>query len=460
MNFLFRNRITISVLLCAVALVVAAVGFAALAAMRPPVAAREPIERVFNVDVFRAEVHSLKEVISGFGTAEPDQEVLLSAKVSGSIESVHPELEVGTAVFAADISMDDSGHSKRRSGDVLVRIDPRPFEERVQRAENQIRETQSEIATLEQQLKNNRKLLDKARTDYKAIEAEHERTTQARQRNAASDSQVTRSLLELQRYRDAVLQYETQADILPLQIESLRRRIETGKREVALARIELDQATVNPPFSGRISEVMVERGQYVQPGQTLMRITDSETVLVPIPLPLHEVMKLQSRVDASDYPRVELAENESDAPRWTGRLVRVAPVADERTRTVKVYVEVDNREFATPLMPGAFVHARIEGPHHESVVAIPRDAIVGGRIFVVDATGTVESRIVSIRHNIQSLALVEEGIAVGEHIVLTNLDMLRSGTQTEIQSERTLQDEFDQGRVRFVQVDDTGLESN
>ena len=55
-----------------------------LASQRPPLAERETVIRVYNVEVFDAERMDLQEVLSAFGTARADREVPITAQVSGS----------------------------------------------------------------------------------------------------------------------------------------------------------------------------------------------------------------------------------------------------------------------------------------------------------------------------------------------------------------------------------------
>ena len=445
------KRVLISIVLSALALTLSGTLYMLLLSLRPPLAAREPVEKTFNIEVFAARAADLEEIISGFGTAEASQEVIVSAQVAGEVLAIHPALEIGTRVTAPDVVVDDTGRSQRLSGDVLVRIDQRTNRQRAEQAESRLAESASEIAALKQELTNNARLLEKARDDLVAVQVEYDRIVRAREQNVASVSEVTRSLLELQQYRDSVLQLETQRDLLPLRIEAARRRQETTRRDLEMARLDLEYTEVRPPFSGRISEVMTDVGQYLRLGEHVVRLTDLQFVQVPVPLPLHDFLKLETKVLAGEQPPVELAANETDRPRWFGRLVRVAPEADARTRTVRVFIEVDNRSSDTPLLPGTFVHARIPGPLYSEVIAIPRDAITGGVVFVV-RDGTVETRQVEVERTLQTISIISSGIRAGDDIVLTNLDMMRDGVLVDVQRRRVLSDELRQQRTRFARL--------
>jgi RND family efflux transporter MFP subunit len=197
---------------------------------------------------------------------------------------------------------------------------------------------------------------------------------------------------------------------------------------------------VRPPFSGVISEKFVELGQHVQPGEPLVRITDVSVVEVPLALPLRDYSKIADTLRTGERPTVQLAVNETEAARWTGEVVRVAPRADEQTRTVSVFVRVQNEQQSVPLLPGTFVQGRIAGPMLQDVLVVPRDAIRNDTI-VVARKGEAAIVPIEVRERVQNLAVVT-GLKPGDLAVLTNLDVLRDKSRVKIGAKRTIKDEL------------------
>jgi len=208
--------------------------------------------------------------------------------------------------------------------------------------------------------------------------------------------------------------------------------------------------------------VFVEVGATVRPGDPLFRLTDVSRVEVPVPLPLSEYARIAPRLERGEPVLAELAENETAAVRWAGEVTRAAPSADQVTRTIDVFVEVDNRKQPAPLLPGSFVHVRIDGPVWRDVLAIPRDALRGDRVFVVvppgggrTEHGTARPRRVVVRRTLQNLAVVDRersGLRPGDRVILTNLDVLTDGAPVRVQSHRRLQDELSRQRVRRAKL--------
>ena len=440
-------RTIVSVVLAAGALLAGLAAFVGLASLKQPPAARDKIVKTYNVEVFSVEPTDLREIISAFGTARADREVIVAAQVAGTIVEVHPRLKVGQAVRAHQ-------ESERLSGDLLVRIDPRTYAERVTQAERRIAEDEAELERVKQEQANNEVLLKQAEEDVQTYREEYDRIRGLAERGVATPNDVTKTRLELQRYEAALLQRKNEQELFPLRIEQLRRRQTTNQSELQVAQLDLNRTEVRPPFEGLLSEVMVEQGQYVRPGDPLLRLTHTGLVEVPVPLTLADYARLGKRVadarETGDAPVVALAENETADPRWKGRLVRVAPEADERTRTIMGYVVVENGSQPVPLLPGTFVNARIEGPLLEDVTVVPRDAIVEGKLFVANGDGTAERREVNVVRTLQTLAIVSGGIKPGEQVILTNLDVIYDGAQVAVQARRALRDEIRKGGVRVA----------
>ena len=154
-------------------------------------------------------------------------------------------------------------------------------------------------------------------------------------------------------------------------------------------------------------------------------------------------------------------------------MARLAPEVDERTRTGRAFIVVENRRQSRPLVPGTFVHARIAGEELDHAIVIPRDAIavdadgqqfvwvMAGQAVSVDSGAQDESAIQARKierrrlpadkiRTFQTLALVDPGVLrKGELVVLTNLDVLADESLVRVpegDAVRTLDNELsDQG---------------
>lgn len=409
---------------------------------KPPVL-RQPVERTYNVEVFEVQSLDLREMVRGFGTSQPDREVVLSAQVAGEVTLIHPQLKVGQAIHA--MSRTAAGEPDESSGDLLVQIDSTSYQARVDQGRRQLAEDQAEMQRLQQEEINLDRLHKTIAADFDDSKREYDKAQLLRKQGVNTDSDLRRAQMELRVHEKTLVQSNNDRDLLPVRRELIQRRHSSHESTLKLAEIELTRTSVRAPFDGIISKVNVEAGQYVRVGDPLVTITDQRIVEVPLPVTLEDYARLLPDVLERRFPVAELAENERAAPRWKGRVVRVSPKADEHTRTAMVFVQVDNSQQASPLLPGTFVQARIEGPILKRAKLVPRDSVLEGKAFV-EKDGVIQQRTINIARTLYNLAIVESGLEPGERIVLTNLDVLFNGAKVKPTVTRNLAEELTRQR--------------
>jgi len=433
------RRTVVSCILISLLLSVGFGGFFYLASLRSRPPSRKKQLRVYQVDLYRVEPRRLQEVITAFGTARSDHQVVLAAQVAGEIVSVHPQLRVGLRI--------PPQQSESRPV-VLVEIDPQVYQQKVTQAQRRLDEDAADLARQAQDAQNNRRLLEKARQDLAVYRKEYERIRGLQAKGVATESDVTKATLELRRYDDQVITLENRKELLPLERQKLLKQQAVHEADLALTRLELGHATVQAPFSGVLGEVHVEQGQYVRLGEALVRLVDDSRIEIPVSLTATDYQRVRGMLDAGREPDVELASEATGSSVWTGRVARLAPEVDERTRTGRAFIVVENRRQSRPLVPGTFVHARIAGEILDEAIVIPRDAIAvdaDGQQFVWVMTARAVAVASSVKdepatqareiqrrrlpaektRTFQTLALVGPGVLKeGELIVLTNLDVL------------------------------------
>lgn len=446
----------ILVLLILAVCVMAAFGLYQNRPEAPEVEAPVPL---LNVDVVKADRVPFREIIYGFGTVTADREVIVAAQISGEVIEVGESLEVGRQVKTTGmISSPTNGQSIPEAGDLLIKIDPDDYLQRQRQAVSRIEEAKTELDRLDVVLESTRRQLAQSKEVLSTLEADLQRKRSAAERRASSETEVSRALLEVQRYQESILQLQNQLDSLPVQKRAAEQRLASSQAEAEQVGNDLERTAILPPFDGVVSEVNVELGQFVRAGEPMFRLTDLSRVEVPVALPLDQFLRLQELKNAGIKPSVILEASDETATTWQGDLVRVAPEADSGSRTVKVFIEVVNRPGQTPLLPGTFVTAAIEGPVTRDKVLIPRESLVDGHVFVVGDDNTVSRRSVTVSKTLQSMAITEDGVQSGDNVVLTNLDLLKNGRAVNVQQQISLQDEVQglrKSRIRLLSDDDS-----
>jgi RND family efflux transporter MFP subunit len=440
-------RSVVSVVLVLLVLGIGVAGFGLLAALRKPPDPREFQDLPLNVEVYRVESHPLREYLEAFGTARADREVVVSAEVSGKIVEVFPNLEVGESVNAKPYPKESASDDAPPAidSDRLVLIEQFGYEKRRDAAEARYREAQTEVDKIKKEIPSIERLTKLAVQDYNTYLAEYERRKELVAKGVGSKADLSNYELNLNSFKKSKEQLENQLDQLADRKNQVEAKAAGLKAEWELAQQDLGKTSILPPFDGYLSEVFVELGQYVRGGDPLVRITDLSQVEIPVSLTLKQYAKLKPALDRGEIPVATLSQHRDSKGRWSGRVVRVSPEADERTRTIQAFIVVDNKTQAVPMLPGTFVFARIEGPVYKrnECFAIPRDALFQGRVFVAEE-GIAKNRTVEIVDTLQSFALVKSGLENDDRIVLTNLDVLRDGDAIKAGDQvRTLKTELE-----------------
>jgi len=190
-------------------------------------------------------------------------------------------------------------------------------------------------------------------------------------------------------------------DIRPADIERLEK---TG--------VPTKAVTLYSPIDGTVMSKNAVEGNRVMPGDSLFEIAGLQRVWALADVYEYEIPLVrvgQTAVATLSYlPGRE----------WRGRITFVSPVVDEKTRTVKVRVELDNRDMT--LKPDMFAEVRIEQAGGDAI-AVPIDAVLstGSRtiVFIPREGGRFEPREVKLGNRVDGWYQVLSGIAEGEPVV-------------------------------------------
>jgi Cu(I)/Ag(I) efflux system membrane fusion protein len=170
---------------------------------------------------------------------------------------------------------------------------------------------------------------------------------------------------------------------------------------------------IRAPHGGTVVEKLVFEGQRVMAGDPLFRIADLGHVWIE-----GEVFERDlSLIRVGQSVAVELAALPG-RPR-TGRVVFLQPVVDPVSRTLRVRVELENRD--GQLRPGMYATIRVRAVATADVVHVPRSAVLstGERdlVFVQMADGMLEPREVVGGVVSDDRIEIRSGLAAGEIVV-------------------------------------------
>lgn len=205
-------------------------------------------------------------------------------------------------------------------------------------------------------------------------------------------------------------------------LHDARYAFEEAEAQKQAAELQLEYTEIKAPFAGVIAERFVDPGQTVGEGTALFNVVDQTPLLARVHLPERQAQRIvpgQTVVISPDTdPDAQVA----------GQVVRIAPVVDARTGTVKVTCEVDANDFR--LRPGSFVRVNVQTDLREGVLVIPKRALVseGAETFVFRAAADTVSQVpVTTGLTNHTHIQVTAGLDEGDRVVTVGHGALKTG---------------------------------
>jgi membrane fusion protein (multidrug efflux system) len=209
--------------------------------------------------------------------------------------------------------------------------------------------------------------------------------------------------------------------------QRLRFDYERAEIEWRQRSLDLEHTRIVAPISGVITERMVNVGQLVQLNEPVFRLVDFSSLVAPVFIPEKYLARLRVGQRALIRPRG------TDNEVFEGDIVRISPVVDSQSGTVKVTVGLDRR---AGLRPGMFANVQIVLDSHENAIVLPKKALVFEdempHVFVV-SDGIAEKRRLELGYQDAQRVETTAGVEPGESVVLVGQSALKDGSAVEVQ---------------------------
>jgi multidrug efflux pump subunit AcrA (membrane-fusion protein) len=179
--------------------------------------------------------------------------------------------------------------------------------------------------------------------------------------------------------------------------------------------------TIRAPFSGILTEALINAGTVVRPGQKLGEIIDPSIYEL-------EVSISQSLAYAISIGKPVRVNDPNDAKQyWTGKVIRINGKVDATTQTVKVFVELKGDK----LREGNYLEAIIDGKDVLDAFELDRKLLIDGKYIYTVQDHKLKLIPVEIAHKNKQTVLVK-GLANGTEIVSKIVPGAFEGMRVEV----------------------------
>lgn len=388
---------------------------------------------VVRVPVFEAKKVEIQRQWSGQGVAEALDTADIPARVTATIDVIDPCVLVGERV---------------EQGQLLFELDPSDFQSQVAQQTQTLASIAAELRLLEVEEASLTDRLEVAEEDAALAKDEAERVSQLFRQNAAGQQDMDRARRQSLATAQTVIQIRENLEKIPARRAQLQARRDAQQAQLKLTQLNLERTKIVSPISGVIAEVDVEVGENVTVGMRLARVVSLKQIEVVINLPS------AARQSVSIGNPVQLTSVSDMMRTWQGQVQRIAPVDSQTSRSMKVYVMVnqadaiqryldgDTAVTSGILSPGTFLTGIVTSAAVEQRFVVPARAIRAGKVHVI-ADGLIETRELKPLYNVemslpaiglpdeQWVVVDDEGLSPGQLITVNMSTTILDGEQVD-----------------------------
>ncbi len=344
-------------------------------------------EQVLKVKTAKVEGRSVARSVEATGTLAPWDEVIVSNDTPGTVEKITADL--GDSV---------------KSGATLAVLDQREARLNYEDAE----------AALQ--------------TSLKSLDRQRARSRDAKTTFARYDELFKEGMVSVSQHDSAV----TAHDVAEAELREAEAKVRQSEARIDLAKKRLSDTVIKSPITGEVKKRFVSVGENIKDKVQMFSIVSTGT------------LKFQGAVAETSVPKlrngqtVEVAVDAYRDKTFKGRLTRISPAVDVRTRTLEVEASVPNP--AGLLKPGFFAKGLIFTSVEKGVPFVPSEAVyvfVGiTKVFVIE-DGVAREKLVNTGVREGSTVEVIDGIKPGQTVATTNLSALYEGVLVSVEGAAT-----------------------
>lgn len=289
------------------------------------------------------------------------------------------------------------------------------------------RELQIDLALAEQRLAQTKAQRESAeiRREKADTQIRNQNFDLGRNEEALAEGLVSDTEVAAMRHRLDELQHDHRVE--DATVRQQNHRIEELESEIRKVKLLISRMQIVAPFSGRVTERTVELGQMVRNSDKLFKIEAFNPLFADVHLAEQDSQRVRREQKAVISLGIEGGEDVE------GRVVRISPVVDDATGTVKVTTEL--RPSSAKFRPGAFVRVEIETDTHNDAVLIPKQAVIeedGGTFVFVESNNTVERRTVELGYQDDTAYEILSGVNAGDRVVTAGQGKLKDGDNIRV----------------------------
>ena len=253
----------------------------------------------------------------------------------------------------------------------------------------------------------------KARLDY--AQHSYTRAHNLYGQNAASKDSLENTLSSLEAYKSSLLAAEA---------------------ALITAKDDLNNTVITAPMDGVIGVTNYTAGNYITPASgVLATINQVSPIRVQFAMSNRDFLQMFGTLDVlKKEAKIALKLADDSNFEEIGKVEFVDNAANRRTDTIQIYAEFPNK--AQKLIPGSTVSVMLDREIAKNCPAITPSAVMYDNntayVYVLDKENKVSRRNIKLGNTRGKYVIVEDGLKIGETVIVDGTHKARPGTTVEI----------------------------
>ena len=227
---------------------------------------------------------------------------------------------------------------------------------------------------------------------------------------------------------------QQQVDTQKATVDQLEGQGRTDQAQVDNAKLQIVYCHITAPFAGRIGLRQVDPGNIVHASDTnpMLILTQLQPITVIFTLPEDQLQTVSRHMKNSTL-QVDVYGRDNQTKLATGKLQTIDNQIDQTTGTAKLKAVFDNID--NQLWPNQFVNASLLLETRKNSTVLPTAAILRGPqgtfVYALKPDKTVEARTVAISLTQGNITTITSGLNPGDMVVTDGQDKLQTGSKVE-----------------------------
>jgi len=280
------------------------------------------------------------------------------------------------------------------------------------------------------------------RMDQKPFQAQLDAAKAALQRNQAALTVATANLNRTKPLAAKNALSQKDLDNAEGQYEQAAAAVAQSQAQVTSAQLDLSYTVISSPVAGVSSYAAVADGTYLSPQNSqLTTVSVLSPMWVNFSLSENEYLRIQNdirdgrlRLPKDMAMVVEVVQQDNSVFPFQGKITFADPSYSPQTGTFLIRATVDNPKGA--LRPNQYVRARLRGAVRPNAILVPQRAVQQGAkgqfAWVLDKDGKVEQRPLSLGDWQGDSWFVDEGLRSGDRLVVDGAQRLTPGASVVV----------------------------